>query len=106
MGMEVFAFKVVDRNGKRVDVGDVGRVAGHVVPVFVGDLEILPPRVVHILRDKGTCRFADAHNIPMRVLVVSVFCSIVLHPDDRAGRVVDVVNRSYDFAYAYNPTHV
>ena len=85
---------------ERVDIGDVVRVAGHVVPVLVGDSENLPPSVVHILRDKRTCRVADAHNIPLQVFVVPVFRSVVLHPDDRAGRVVDVVNRSYDFAYA------
>ena len=86
---------------ERVDVGDVGCVRGHIVARAIGDLEILPPSVVHILRDKGTCRVADAHNIPLQVFVVPVFRSVVLHPDDRAGRVVGIVNRSYDFAYAY-----
>ena len=86
---------------ERVDVGDVGCVGGHIVARAIGDLEIPPPSVVHILRDKGTCRVADAHNIPLQVFVVPVFRSVVLHPDDRAGRVVGIVNRSYDFAYAY-----
>ena len=69
------------------------RVAGHVVPVFVGDLEILPPRVVHILRDKCSRRVADAHNIPLQVFVVPVFRSVALHPDDRAVRIVHIVDR-------------
>ena len=86
---------------ERVDVGDVGCVGGHIVARAIGDLEILPPRVVHILRDKCSRRVADAHNISLQVLVIPVFRSVVLHPDDRAGRVVGIVNRSYDFAYAY-----
>ena len=91
-----FHVVVVPSVSERVDIGDVVRVAGHVVPVFVSDLEILPPSVVHILRDKRSRRVADAHNISLQVLVIPVFRSVVLHPDNRAGRVVDVVERSHD----------
>ena len=104
-GVEVvpagFHVVVISPVSERIDVGDVGCIGGHIVARAIGYLPVVSPSVVHILRDKGTCRVADAHNIPLQVFVVPVFRSVVLHPDDRAGRVVGIVNRSYDFAYAY-----
>ena len=70
MGMEVFAFIVVDRNGKRVDVGDVGRVAGHVVSVFVGDLENLPPSVVGVDRRDSAIRIQYPYHAALHILPV------------------------------------
>ena len=103
-GVEVVSSRfhviVVPTISERVDVGDVRCVGGHIVARAIGYLPVVSPSVVHILRDKGTCRVADAHNIPLQVFVVPVFRSVVLHPDNRAGRVVGIVNRSYDFAYA------
>ena len=88
-GVEVvpagFHVVVISPVSERIDVGDVGCIGGHIVARAIGYLPVVSPSVVHILRDKRTCRVVDAHNISLQVFVVPVFCSIVLHPDDRAS---------------------
>ena len=70
MGMEVFAFKVVDRNGKRVDVGDVGCVGGHIVARAIGDLENLPPSVVGVDCHDSAIRIQYPYHVALHILLV------------------------------------
>jgi len=75
-----FGVIVVSSVPERVDIGDMGRVVGHIVPAAVGDLPVVPPRVVHILRNKRTRCIPDPHHIPLQVLVLLIllyrFCTI------------------------------
>ena len=98
MGMEVFAFKVVDRNGKRVDVSDVGCVGGHIVARAIGDLEILPPSVVGVDCHDSAIRIQYPHHVALHILLIPVLCAVVLHSYRQAICVVHIVDRPYYIA--------
>ena len=94
-GVEVvpagFDVEVIAAVAERVDVRYVIRVVGHIVTAAVGDLPVVPPCVVRVLRHKRSRRVADAHNVPLQVLVVPVLCSVVLKTYHAAGGIVYVV---------------
>ena len=71
--------EVIAAVAERVDVGDVIRVVGHIVTAAVGDLPVVPPRVVLVLRHKRSGSIADAHNF------VSLLRYVVLKPYINTG---------------------
>ena len=83
--------EVIAAVAERVDIRYVIRVVGHIVPAAVGDLPVVPPCVVLVLRHKRSRRIADRCYISLKVLVVPVLRSVVLKPYYAAGGVVYVV---------------
>ena len=86
-----FGIIVVSSVPERVDVRYVIRVVGHIVPAAVRYAYMLTPCVVLVLRHKRSRRVADAHNVPLKVLVVPVLRPVVLKPFHAAGGIVYVV---------------
>ena len=94
-GVEVvpagFDVEVIATVAERVDIGDVGFIVRNIVTAAVGDLPVVPPRVVHILRNKCSGSIADRCYISLKVLVVPVLRSVVLKTHHAAGGIVYVV---------------
>ena len=82
--------EVIAAVAERVDIGDVIRVVGHIVTAAVRYAYMLSPCVVLVLRHKCSRRVADAHNVPLQVLVVPVLRSVVLKTYHAAGGIVYV----------------
>ena len=70
--------EVIAAVAERVDVGDVGFIVRNIVTAAVGDLPVIPPRVVLVLRHKCSGSVAYTHNVPLQVLVVPVLCFYIL----------------------------
>ena len=94
-GVEVvpagFDVEVIAAVAERVDIGDVGFIVRNIVTAAVRYAYMLTPCVVLVLRHKRSRRVADAHNVPLKVLVVPVLRSVVLKPYHAAGGIVYVV---------------
>ena len=85
--------EVIAAVAERVDIGDMIRVVGHIVPAAVRYAYMLTPCVVRVLRHKYSGSVSDAHNVPLQVLVVPVLRSVVLKTYHAAGGIVYVVDR-------------
>ena len=93
-----FHVVVVPSVSERVDVGDVVRVAGHVVARAIGDLENLPPSVVGVDCHDSAIRIQYPHHVALHILLIPVLCAVVLHSYNRPVCVVHIVDRPYYIA--------
>ena len=92
-GVEVvptdFNVEVIAAVAERVDVCDVIRVVGHIVPAAVRYAYMLSPCVVLVLRHKCSRRVADRGYISLKVLVVPLLRFIV--------QIEFMLNRKYNY---------